>query len=316
MHEICTFCARWVSGVAAEIASCSVMTKKHKTKISTLGSRVTSIVSVWLVLIILGLLGVTLQASHSMADDIRSRVGFVVKLMPSATDVDIQRVRRTVDAAPGIAAKEYMSPEAILAEETRHMGEDIQGMLASENPYGAEFNIKVTPEYSVSDSIARLASRFELDPAVEEVVTQMAVVDSVNHVLTRMAWILAGVGAALLVISFVLINNTVSLAIYSRRFIIHTMKLVGATGAFIRRPFVLAGAVTGAVSAAAAIAVLAALRAYAATVDPTVAAMLPWSAMGVIFVLLAVVGTAVCALASVFATNRYLRAKYDDMFKK
>ncbi len=292
------------------------MTKKHTAKISTLGSRITSIVSVSLVLIILGMLGVTLLASHGMANDIRSRVGFVVKLAPAATDVDVQRVGRAVKAAPGVATYQYLSAESILAEETRQMGEDIQGMLASENPYGSEYDVKVSPEYAGSDSIAKLASKFELDPAVEEVVTQMAVVDSVNNILGRMSWILAGVAAALMIISFVLINNTVSLAIYSRRFIIHTMKLVGATGAFIRKPFVLAGCATGAMAAGASIAVLGALRAYAATLDPMVDTLLPWSLMALIFVAIAVVGILICALAAMFATNRYLRAKYDDMFKK
>ena len=113
-----------------------------------------------------------------------------------------------------------------------------------------------------------------------------------------------------------LINNTVSLAVYSRRFIIHTMKLVGATGAFIRRPFILAGIATGAIAAGVAIALLAALRAYAATFDPMVNLLLGWTDMAMIFIAMALLGILICALASTVATNRYLRADYDEMFMK
>ena len=139
----------------------------------------------------------------------------------------------------------------------------------------------------------------EIIPSVDEVVTETAVVDSVNSVLSRTSVVLIAIAAALLIISFVLINNTVSLAVYSRRFITHTMKLVGATGAFIRRPFLLAGAATGAIAAAAACAILAGLRAYAANFAGLFAA-----------------GLLICLAASALSTNRYLRADYDEMFMK
>ncbi len=112
-----------------------------------------------------------------------------------------------------------------------------------------------------------------------------------------------------------LINNTVSLAIYSRRFIIHTMKLVGATGAFIRRPFLIAGLATGATAAAIAIAVLAAIRAYSTSFDAALDSALPWPSMGWIFAGVLACGLLICLIASIIATNRYLRADYDEMFK-
>lgn len=291
------------------------MTRSHKVKISTLGSRLTSVVSVTLVLLILGILAMTLQASHSLGEDIRSNIGFVVKLSPSATSADINRVKQLVGSTPGIHSYTFSSPEAILAEESRLMGEDVSGMLGGDNPFGAEFEVKATPAYACGDSIAMLSAKISADAAVEETVTETAVVDSVNSVVRRLTIVLLCIAAALLIISFVLINNTVSLSIYSRRFIIHTMKLVGATGGFIRRPFVLAGIATGALAAAVAIALLAAVRGYAATFDPVVESALPWTAMAWIFAATAIAGILICALASIIATNRYLRAGYDDYFK-
>lgn len=292
------------------------MSKKRFAKISTLGSRLTSIISVTLVLLILGILGMTLVASHGLSDDIRSNMGFVVKLSPAASADDASRVKRLLGATPGLASYQFSSPESILAQESQLMGEDIESMLDGENPFGAEFDVKVEPVYACADSIGALSAAISKDAAVEEVVTDSAVVDNVNSVLHRLSVVLLAVAIALLIISFVLINNTVSLAVYSRRFIIHTMKLVGATGAFIRRPFILAGIATGAIAAGVAIALLAALRAYAATFDPMVNLLLGWTDMAMIFIAMALLDILICALASTVATNRYLRADYDEMFMK
>lgn len=290
------------------------MTKKKSVRISTFGSQITSIISVTLVLLILGILAMTLQASRSLSDDIRRNIGFVVKLHPNASDTEINRVKQLVAATGVVDSYIFTSPENILAEESKLMGEDLGEML-DENPFGAEFDVKLHPRYASSDSIAAISAIISVDDAVDEIVTETAVVDSINSVIRRLSAVLLAIATALLIISFVLINNTVSLSIYSRRFIIHTMKLVGATGGFIRRPFVIAGVATGAVAAAIAIAVLAAIRAYSTSFDPTVDTLVSWPAMGWIFAGVLLAGLIICSLASVIATNRYLRAEYDDMFK-
>jgi len=290
------------------------MKDKRLAKISTFGSQITSVISVTLVLIILGILAMSLQASRSISDNVRSNMGFVVKLSTTATDADINRIKALVSATPGVASYVFSSPESILAEESRLMGEDF-GKMLDENPFGAEFEIKMKPTYATGDSITAVSARIAADSAVAETISQSAVVDSVNSVLRRLSVILLSIAVALLIISFVLINNTVSLAVYSRRFIIYTMKLVGATGSFIRRPFVLAGTVTGAIAAAVAIAMLAGIRVYAATFDPVVEQALTWQSMTIIFVAVALTGLLICSAASAIATNRYLRSDYDEMFK-
>lgn len=290
--------------------------KKRLAKISTLGSRLTSVISVTLVLLILGLLGMTLVASHRMSNNIRSNMGFVVRLSPDCSQDDTHRVKQAIATIPGIASYIYNSPESILAEESRLMGENLDEMLDGENPFGPEFDIKVNPEYACADSIAAMSAAISDDSAVEEIITDSGVVDSVNSVLRKISIVLLAIAVALLIISFVLINNTVSLAVYSRRFIIHTMKLVGATGGFIRRPFVLAGVSTGAIAAAVAIVLLVLIRMYAATFDPAVDSILEWSRIGWIFIAIFGLGILICAIASAVATNRYLRAEYDDMFMK
>lgn len=291
------------------------MKRKKTARISTFGSRITSIISVALVLTIVGILAMTLDASSRVGQDIRSNIGFVVKVNRDATDVDVNRLDKQLRAAAYVSECVYTSADSILAQESRLIGERIDSLL-DENPFGAEFDVKVREQWANSDSINMIAGRLEFNPVVDEVVCQTSVVDDINSALGRFTLILAAIAVALLAISFVLINNTVSLAVYSRRFIIHTMKLVGATGAFIRRPFLLAGLATGAVSSVIAIGMLAGARAYLGTLDVVFDQVLPWAGMWWVALLLAVAGPLICLAASAVATNRYLRADYDDMFMK
>ena len=290
------------------------MKNPQKVKVSTFGSQVTSAISVALVLLLLGLMSMALITSRRLANEIRSNVGIVVKMIPGAGGDEVARVGALINSQPGVASVEYTSPEKILAEESEISGEDL-AMILDHNPFGGEYEVGVAPEWVNSDSIALLAIIIAEDPSVDEIVTQTEVVDSINSVMGRVSWVLLAAAVALLLISFVLINNTVSLAVYSRRFIIHTMKLVGATGSFIRRPFLMAGALTGLAASAVAIAAIAGIRAYAATVDPIVDELLGWPTMAVVFAGMLVAGPLICTCASAIATTRYLRSDYDDMFK-
>lgn len=291
------------------------MSRKPNARISTFGSQLTSIISVTLVLLILGILAITMLASRGLGDDIRSNIGFIVKINSSADDTEINRLKRELTDSRFTESITYISAEEILREESELMGEPLDSLL-DENPFGSELDIKVRPEYATTDSIAMIASRIELIPSVDEVITEAAIVDSVNSVLSRTSIVLIAIAIALLIISFVLINNTVSLSVYSRRFIIHTMKLVGATGSFIRRPFLLAGAMTGVIAGVSACGILAGMRAYASTFDPLVDRLVSWADMAIIFGGLIVVGLLICVAASALSTNRYLRADYDEMFMK
>ena len=290
------------------------MRSSTKVKISTFGSGVTAAISVALVLVLFGAMAMTLVTSRSLANDIRGNMGIVVKVLPGAVDAEVKRVERTISRQRGISEVVYSSPEKILSDESTLLGEDISSLLG-QNPFGGEFDVRLEPRYANGDSIAKLASAIMEDPSVDEVVSQTEVVNNVNSMLNRLSVIFLIVALALLVVSFVLICNTVSLSVYSRRFVIHTMKLVGATASFIRRPFLIAGITTGLVAAIVACGLLAAIRAYASTFDAVVDTLLPWTDMTWIFAALFGMGITICLVSASIATNRYLRAHYDDMFK-
>jgi cell division transport system permease protein len=291
------------------------MTKKRSNRISTFGSHITSIISVALVLLILGLVAAGAIAGQHISNDIRSNIGFVIKAKHNATDVELNTIKKQLANAKYVESYVFSSADEILDHESEYLGEDIS-QLVDENPYTAEFDVKVKPTYASSDSIDALRARIEESDLVSEVLTETTVIDNVNKTINQASVILLVVAGALLIISFALINNTVSLSIYSRRFVIHTMKLVGATRGFIRRPFILAGISNGIISAIIACALLAAARFYTLSIDPVIDQAISWQDMCFIFICIVACGIIICAIASLFATNRYLHADYDDMFMK
>ena len=142
------------------------------------------------------------------------------------------------------------------------------------------------------------------------------VIEGVDAMVRRTTLVLAGLAIILLLVSIALIGNTVSLSVYGRRFIIHTMKLVGATPGFIRRPFVLAGLRDGFIAGVAASALIVALRYYAPSLDPMFDELVGWPATAYICTGMVLLGAVLTSLTALVAANRYLRASYDEMFLK
>ena len=161
-----------------------------------------------------------------------------------------------------------------------------------------------------------IAMRLESIDCVDEVVSPAEAAAAVNAAYGKLMLVLSVVGAALLLISIVLINNPISLSIYSRRFLIHSMRLVGATGGFIRRPFVKAGVIMGVLAGALASCVVCGIQGYVRTVEIDFLLAMPWPAVAAVCAGLVVLGVIICGLSAVFATNRYLRLSYDKMFQK
>ena len=140
-------------------------------------------------------------------------------------------------------------------------------------------------------------------------------VETINRNIRSVAVVLIVIAATLLLISFMLINNTVRLTIYSRRFTIHTMKLVGATPGFIRKPFLINNSVHGVIAAIMTSAILAGLLYYAHSFDASIAHAVAWDKAVWVFAGILVTGVLICFVSALIATNRYLRLSYDDMFK-
>lgn len=224
------------------------MEKKGKKGISTFSAQITSTVSVALVLLLLGIISMLGIAARSITTEIRENMGFSVIFSDTATVNNVNSLKKHFSTSPGVSGIIYFSPEDALQKWQEETGEDLVKVLGI-NPLPGELEVKVKARYASTDSINSMIAPLKKLPYVSEISVHSDMVDSINHNIKSIALILTIVAAALLFISFALINNTVRLTVYSRRFLIHTMKLVGATGGFIRRPIINSNMLSGLVAA-------------------------------------------------------------------
>lgn len=277
------------------------------------GKHLTSTVSVGMVLLILGIVGSAAFAAGNITRHIRENLGFNMVMRVDADMTQINDMKRRLTSSDFVASYDYMSPEEILEQENAYLGSDIVELIGG-NPYQPEFSVRVKAQYASVDSLEKITAPLRMTDSVEEITVHTEMVESINSNIGSLSLVLIALAGALLIISFVLINNTVRLTIYSARFLLHTMKLVGATNAFIRRPIVIGNMLNGILAAAVAILLLCLLRVYSISIDPDLALALPWSDLIWVFMGIVAGGILICGTASWIATNKYLRQKYDDMF--
>ena len=291
------------------------MSKKQKSAISTFSAQITSTISVTLVLLILGIVAFIGVAARGISNDLKENIGFVVMLNDSISVSELNALKQKWAKAPYVASQQFISADEALQQESERMGEDVLEMMAGINPYQPEFEIKLKPQYSSRDSIESITASLVGVKGIENIVTDTTMIDEINTSINNVIFALIIIAGALLLISFVLINNAVRLTVYSKRFIIHTMKLVGATGGYIRRPFIINNIVHGIFAAIIANAILAGIFYYLRTIDYSVSNTISWIDAAYIFGGLLIIGIVICSFAALFATNKYLRSSYDDMFK-
>lgn len=290
------------------------MEKSKRFRISGMGDRVTATISVTLVLFILGLVA-SINVTFSTLDrELKEKMGFTAVLRDSVPEPMVQQLCQLCATAPYVSEYKYLSSEEVLQEETGGDGAEMVEMLGV-NPYTPMFDVRVRSKWANIDSLNVITEKWRGYAAVEDVSVNTDMVKNLTSNARLFITIMLAIAAALLLISFVLINNTVRLTVYSRRFTIHTMKLVGATPGFIRRPFIVSNLVQGIIAALIASGLLCGLVVWGKNLDSALDSLLPWSYVAVICGCLVITGIAICSLAALFATNRYLRADYDDMFK-
>ncbi len=288
--------------------------KKKRSGISTYSAQITSTISVALVLLLLGIVAFMGIAANSVTNSIKSNMGFDLILKESVSTQEVNQLKRHWTNANYVSSFKFHSADDALRKWQEDTGEDLIELLGA-NPFSPEFEIKVKHEYANVDSIQKITSLIQSNPCISEIKVHSDMIDAINDNIRSIAFILILISAALMLISFVLINNTIRLTIYSRRFIIHTMKLVGATSGFIRRPFIINNILHGFIAAIIAILILAGTIYYIQTIDSAILKVINLESIAWIFISIILLGIIICALAALLATNKYLRIDYDDMFK-
>lgn len=215
-------------------------------------SSVTIVVSISLVLVMLGLLAVLVLKAKDAADYVKENIKITAFLDQDAKDVDVLALQKSIDAEPWRRSTEFVSKEVAAKQLQNDLGEDFVRTLGF-NPLQPSIEIYLRAEYANSDSIKWIEQSLREDSRIKDVYYQKDMVSAVNERTGSISLVILVFSGALLFIAVGLIFNTIRLSIYSQRFLIRTMNLVGATQAFIRRPFVTKGIINGIIGAVIAI---------------------------------------------------------------
>ncbi len=197
---------------------------------------ITSSISTTLVLLLLGLVVFFVVTAHNLSVYVRENISFSVLVSDDMKEADILKLQKKLNQEPFVKQSEYISKKQALKEQTEAMGTDPEEFLGY-NPFTASIEIKLHSDYANSDSIAKIEKLIKKNTNIQDVLYRKELIDAVNDNIRNISLVLLALAVVLTFISFALINNTIRLAIYSKRFLIHTMKLVGASWGFIRGPF-------------------------------------------------------------------------------
>ena len=219
------------------------------------GSYITTVVSISLVLFMLGLLGLIILHAGKLSDYVKENIGFSIIMKENVKEAGIIQLQKILDATPYVKSTEYITKEDAAEEFTKELGEDFTDFLGY-NPLLPTIEVRFRAEYANNDSLSIIKDKILANNNVKEVWYQESLVDIVNKNVKRIGIIILGFSGLLLIIAIALINNTIRLSVYAKRFLIRSMQLVGATRAFISRPFILKGIVQGMIGSFVAIILL------------------------------------------------------------
>lgn len=276
-------------------------------------SRLTSIISISLVLFLIGLTTLILLLTSELSVYVRENLTMSIVLKNDVKLVDVQKLQKNIDASIYTKSTEYIDKEQAAKELTEELGQDPTEFLGY-NPLLGSIELKLKSEYANNDSIAVIEAELHKFPLVKEIIYQKDLIDTINQNVNRISVVLMALSILLLIVSYALISNTVRLTVYAKRFIIHTMKLVGATGGFIRRPFLAQGAVTGLISSFIAMGLLSGVLFLAQSELSDLFSMESIDALLVSFFVMLISGILITTISTFLSVGRYLRLQLDDMY--
>ena len=274
---------------------------------------VTSSISTTLVLLLLGLVVFFVLGAHNLSVYVKENINFSILISDDMKESDILKLQKKLDKEPFVKATEYISKKQALREQTEAMGTDPQEFLGY-NPFTASIEVKLHSDYANSDSIVKIEKKIKKNTNIQEVLYQKDLIDAVNDNIRNISLMLLGLAVILTFISFALINNTIRLTICSKRFLIHTMKLVGASWSFIRRPFLRRNFWIGVLSAVIADAVLWGAAYWLVSYEPELIRVITPDVMLLVSVSVLIFGVLITWLCALLSINKYLKMKAGTLY--
>ena len=282
-----------------------------KTKLRS--SYLTLVVSVSLVLFLLGVLGLVLINAKELSDYFRESLSFSVMLNDDAKEADIRMLQKDLDGKLYVKSTEYVSKDQAAAKMKEDLGEDFINFLG-DNPLPPSIDVYLYANYTSPDSVAKIEKYVLEYPFVKEVYYQESLLFLINENVRKISLFLLVISSFLFLIALTIINNTIRLSIYSKRFIIRTMQLVGANRSFIRRPFLVQSAFHGLMAALIAMGLLMGLLYL---IEKEFFLMFNFESIDLLILLgvsLIVIGVLINIISTFFSVNRYLSISEDKLY--
>ncbi|MBA4409838.1 MAG: permease-like cell division protein FtsX [Bacteroidota bacterium] len=278
-----------------------------------LKSYLTSTISISMILFLIGLLGVVLLNAERLATFVRENIGVTLVLKDDVLEKDVADLQTALKATGFVKSVEYIDKETAAERLKKDLGEDFTGFLGY-NPLLASIDVKLNAAYTNPESLNLLEKKFLEFPQVKEISFQRDLVSIINENVKKIGLILIFFSGLLLFIFSALINNTIRISIYSQRFIINTMLLVGATDRFIRAPFIRRSIWYGIIGALAANVLLFVLMFSYATELTGIINVDDFKIFGLVFMADLVLGVLISWGSTYLAVNKFIRLKFDELF--
>lgn len=289
------------------------MSRRHKTSRVLNTQFATALISTTLVLVLLGTIVLFVLTAHNLSNYVKENINVTVLLSDDINQGEVEGLQKSLNEQPYVKSLKYISKERALHEQCIDMGTDPSEFLGY-NPFTASFEIKVKSEYANNQSLNTISKQLMGTEKVMDVIYQKELMNSVNRNIRKFSIILFIIAALFTYISFALINNTVRLTIFSRRFIINTMKLVGASWGFIRRPFLKQGLLLGILSAVIADAIIIGFVYWARNFEPEINAVIDMKVMVIVGASVLVFGLLITFLCTYFSLSKYLKMSSNELY--
>ncbi|MDR0694787.1 MAG: ABC transporter permease [Prevotellaceae bacterium] len=276
-------------------------------------SYISAVISISLVLFLLGSAGILLLNAHRLSIFFKENLSLSVILDEHTTEADAAWVRKQLDAAPFVRQTKYISKEQAAEEMKQLLGADFMAAF-NYNPLPVSIEAKLTAAYADTDSVASIEKQLQAIPHIREVSYQRSLIDLINQNINKIGLVMLVFVILLLFISMVLINNTIRLSIHAKRFLINTMSLVGATRAFIRRPFLLRSLLQGVIAGIIAVLLITGMVYILQSEFGELLGFIDARVVGMLFAAILLLGMLISWISTYFSVMRFLRINNDDLY--
>jgi cell division transport system permease protein len=275
---------------------------------------ISTVFGIAMVLSMIGLLGLILVEAHNLSRYVKENIVLNIFVDDAAHETDVLQLQKQIEGNIMVKQTQYVSKELAARNLQKDLGEDFVKFLGY-NPLSQSLDIYLKAEYANNADIEKLKAELLKNPMIKEVKYQKSLVDQMNENITTISLIILVFAGIFVLLSVALINNTIRLAIYSQRFLIKSMQLVGATKGFIRKPFMLYGIWHGLLGGLIAIVILVGTLSLAYKEIPDLIILRNYTEFGLIFVLLLGIGIFISGFSTFLAVNKFLRLKIYNLYR-